>query len=290
MQPASPETSTRPAAVPPIPPSGRATEQLSSRTTEQLNSRTAETCRVAPANGPQPYARLEKKHPPQDSGYNKVSNYLVPYRFFPYFCRKQKSPHEDRYRPTTAGPGLRHPLRTRSHGHVGRGGKRRVRRRAGDNAPAGRSADPVSGSISGVGTSGRRIHDPLHGNVHGADRHPLQPLWRQHMPADSALRRRRLRNLLRRELPDGIRRFDAAGARRQELLPFVLQRLRIRRHFPRVPVSGIAAAGLCSRDAAGADPSAGDTAFQAYLPRSGSRRRRADTAPPDRLLCQLGHG
>ena len=47
---------------------------------------------------------------------------------------------------------------------------------------------------------------------------------------------------------------------------------------------------LCSRDAAGADPSAGDTAFQAYLPRSGSRRRRADTAPPDRLLCQLGHG
>ena len=82
MQPASPETSTRPAAVPPIPPSGRATEQLSSRTTEQLNSRTAETCRVAPANGPQPYARLEKKHPPQDSGYNKVSNYLVPYRFF----------------------------------------------------------------------------------------------------------------------------------------------------------------------------------------------------------------
>lgn len=95
-------------------------------------------------------------------------------------------------------------------------------RRAGDNAPAGRSAGPVSGRLSGVGASGRGIHDPLHGHVHGADRHPLQPLWSQHMSADSALRRRRLRHRFGRKLPDGIRRLDAAGARRQELLPLLL--------------------------------------------------------------------
>lgn len=80
-----------------------------------------------------------------------------------------------------------------------------------NNAPAGRSAGPVSGRISGVGASGRGIHDPLHGNVHGADRHPLQPLWSQHMSADSALRRRRLRHRFGRKLPDGIRRLDAAA-------------------------------------------------------------------------------
>ena len=173
---------------------------------------------------------------------------------------------------------------------MGRGGKRRVRRRAGDNAPAGRSAGPVSGRISGVGASGRGIHDPLHGHVHGADRHPLQPLWSQHMSADSALRRRRLRHRFGRKLPDGIRRLDAAGARRQELLPLLLQRLRFRCHFPRLPLSGIAAAGLCPCNAAGADPSAGDTAFQTYVPRSRRRRRRSDTARADRLLRQLGRG
>lgn len=135
----------------------------------------------------------------------------------------------------------------------------------------------------------RRVHAALHRNVCGTDHDPLQPLYGGHLPPDSPLCHRRLRDRNRRELSRRIRSVDAARTGNEKLLPRLLQRVRVRRHLPGLTLSGTDAAGICPRLADAAAPAAGRTAFPAYLAGSRGSNGRTAAAGLHGLLCQLGH-
>ena len=134
----------------------------------------------------------------------------------------------------------------------------------------------------------RRVHAALHRNVCGTDHDPLQPLYGGHLPPDSPLCHRRLRDRNRRELSRRIRSVDAARNGNEKLLPRLLQRVRVRRHLPCLALPGADAARLCPRTAAVAAPAVGRTAFPAYLPGGRGSNGRTAAADLHGLLCQLG--
>ena len=139
-----------------------------------------------------------------------------------------------------------------------------------------------------MGTLDRGPADPLHGHVRRPDDHSLQPLFGRHLPRHPALRRHRLRARRRERLPAGIHRRGPVGALGQEFRPFVLQRIRLRRHLPGVALPRTAAIRQHRRTAAATDTAAGRPALPAHVARS--RRRRRGSAPPGLydLLHQLG--
>lgn len=101
------------------------------------------------------------------------------------------------------------------------------------SSPGG-AAGAVPGGASRLGALDRRTADALYGHVRRTPHRTLQPLLRRNLPRHPALRGDRLRPRCRQRLSDGLRRIGPAGPRHEEFLPFILQRIRLRRHLPRL--------------------------------------------------------
>lgn len=141
---------------------------------------------------------------------------------------------------------------------------------------------------SRLGALDRRTADALHGHVRRAPHRTLQPLLRRNLSRHPALRSDRLRPRRRRRLPDDLRRIGPAGPRHEEFLPFVLQRIRLRRHLPRLALHRTAAAHRHGRSAAPDPAAAGRHAFPAHAARSRRRGCGPAAARSHALLRQLG--
>lgn len=141
---------------------------------------------------------------------------------------------------------------------------------------------------SRLGALDRRTADALHGHVRRAPHRTLQPLLRRNLSRHPALRSDRLRPRRRRRLPDDLRRIGPAGPRHEEFLPFVLQRIRLRRHLPRLALHRTAAARRHGRSAAPDPAAAGRHAFPAHATRSRRRGCGPAAARSHALLRQLG--
>lgn len=150
------------------------------------------------------------------------------------------------------------------------------------------AAGAVPGGASRLGALDRRTADALYGHVRRTPHRTLQPLLRRNLPRHPALRGDRLRPRCRQRLSDGLRRIGPAGPRHEEFLPFILQRIRLRRHLPRLALHRVAAARRHGRSAAPGSAAVGRHAFPAHTARSHRRGRGPAAARPHALLRQLG--